>query len=113
MKQREKTTSYVRLAADTSIPLAAQDRMIREADTLTPDNPFDIRTLEGSHLPLARPPEARRRTARKPRGALTLHQDLWRCCSRCAWAQCPDAHPQRRLPTVERNSGNLLRPTQP
>ncbi|MDX3587429.1 alpha/beta hydrolase [Streptomyces europaeiscabiei] len=42
--------TYVRLANDASIPLAMQDRMIREADALTPDNPFDIRTLEGSHL---------------------------------------------------------------
>ncbi|MEV8020379.1 alpha/beta fold hydrolase [Streptomyces sp. NPDC086554] len=42
--------TFVRLADDASIPLAMQDRMIREADTLTPDNPFDVRTLEGSHL---------------------------------------------------------------
>ncbi|MBM7054574.1 alpha/beta hydrolase [Streptomyces durocortorensis] len=42
--------TYVRLAADTSVPPAVQDRMIREADALTPDNPFDVRTLEGSHL---------------------------------------------------------------
>ncbi|MFD8936720.1 alpha/beta fold hydrolase [Streptomyces sp. NPDC059578] len=42
--------TYVRLAADTSIPLAMQNRMIREGDALTPDNPFEVRTLEGSHL---------------------------------------------------------------
>lgn len=42
--------TYVRLAADASVPLAVQDRMIREADALTPGNPFDVRTLEGSHL---------------------------------------------------------------
>lgn len=42
--------TYVRLAADASLPLAVQDRMIREADALTPDNPFDVRTLDGSHL---------------------------------------------------------------
>ncbi|WP_031089254.1 alpha/beta fold hydrolase [Streptomyces sp. NRRL WC-3549] len=42
--------TYVRLAADASLPPAVQDRMIREADALTPDNPFDVRTLEGSHL---------------------------------------------------------------
>ncbi|MEU9395481.1 alpha/beta fold hydrolase [Streptomyces sp. NPDC048324] len=42
--------TYVRLTADASIPLAMQDRMIREGNALTPDNPFDIRTLEGSHL---------------------------------------------------------------
>jgi hypothetical protein len=27
-----------------------QDRMIREADALTPDNRYDVRTLESSHL---------------------------------------------------------------
>ncbi|WP_329541066.1 alpha/beta fold hydrolase [Streptomyces sp. NBC_01358] len=42
--------TYVRLTGDASLPPAVQDRMIREADTLTPDNPFDVRTLEGSHL---------------------------------------------------------------
>ncbi|MER5553579.1 alpha/beta fold hydrolase [Streptomyces sp. NPDC002793] len=42
--------TYVRLAADASLPPAVQDRMIREGDALTPDNPFDVRTLEGSHL---------------------------------------------------------------
>ncbi|MER5769373.1 alpha/beta fold hydrolase [Streptomyces sp. NPDC001985] len=42
--------TYVRLADDTSLPLAIQDRLIREGDTLTPDNPYDVRTLEGSHL---------------------------------------------------------------
>ncbi|MEV6261218.1 alpha/beta fold hydrolase [Streptomyces sp. NPDC051784] len=42
--------TYVRLTADASLPLAVQDRMIREADALTPDNTFDVRTLEGSHL---------------------------------------------------------------
>ncbi|MFC8075373.1 alpha/beta fold hydrolase [Streptomyces sp. NPDC057307] len=42
--------TYVRLADDTSLPLALQDRLIREGDELTPDNPYDVRTLEGSHL---------------------------------------------------------------
>lgn len=42
--------TYVRLAADASVPPAVQDRMIREADALTPDNAFDVRTLDGSHL---------------------------------------------------------------
>ncbi|MGW6651339.1 esterase [Streptomyces sp. CB02130] len=42
--------TYVRLAADTSLPPALQDRLIREADALTPDNAFDVRTLAGSHL---------------------------------------------------------------
>jgi pimeloyl-ACP methyl ester carboxylesterase len=51
--------TYVRLARDTSIPIALQDRFVREADALTPDNPFDVRTLESSHVGfLVRPAEA-------------------------------------------------------
>ncbi|MFE7130173.1 alpha/beta fold hydrolase [Streptomyces sp. NPDC057638] len=42
--------TYIRLADDTSMPPAVQDRMIREADALTPDNPFDVHTLPGGHL---------------------------------------------------------------
>ncbi|MFD0357312.1 alpha/beta hydrolase [Streptomyces sp. NPDC127110] len=42
--------TYVRLADDTSLPPAMQDRLIREGNALTPDNPYDVRTLEGSHL---------------------------------------------------------------
>ncbi|NED78895.1 alpha/beta hydrolase, partial [Streptomyces sp. SID11233] len=42
-----------------SIPLAMQDRMIREADALTPGNPTKVRTLPGSHLHwLVHPAEA-------------------------------------------------------
>ncbi|GAB2951107.1 alpha/beta hydrolase [Streptomyces pseudoechinosporeus] len=42
--------SFVRLADDASMPLAMQDRLIREGNELTPDNPYDVRTLAGSHL---------------------------------------------------------------
>ena len=42
--------TYVRLTADRAIPLALQDRFIAEADALTPDNPFDVRSLDSSHL---------------------------------------------------------------
>ncbi|MFB7368409.1 alpha/beta fold hydrolase [Streptomyces sp. NPDC056222] len=42
--------TYVRLSEDTSVPLAMQDRMIREGDALTPENPYDVRTLTSSHL---------------------------------------------------------------
>ncbi|MCC3770509.1 alpha/beta hydrolase [Streptomyces sp. UNOC14_S4] len=42
--------TYVRLADDASLTPALQDRLIREGDALTPDNPYDVRTLEGSHL---------------------------------------------------------------
>ncbi|WP_433341730.1 alpha/beta hydrolase [Micromonospora sp. CA-111912] len=41
--------TYVRLTADRSIPLALQDRFIADADALTPDNPFDVRSLDVSH----------------------------------------------------------------
>ncbi|MFD5529320.1 alpha/beta hydrolase [Streptomyces virginiae] len=42
--------TFVRLADDASLPLAMQDRLIREGDALAPDNPYDVRTLTGSHL---------------------------------------------------------------
>jgi len=42
--------TYVRLTEDASLPLAMQDRLIREADALTPDNPYDVRDLSSSHL---------------------------------------------------------------
>ncbi|OSP40629.1 alpha/beta hydrolase [Streptomyces sp. 13-12-16] len=40
----------IRLAEDASVPLAMQNRMIREGDALTPENPYDVRTLTSSHL---------------------------------------------------------------
>jgi pimeloyl-ACP methyl ester carboxylesterase len=58
--------TYVRLAQDTSIPPALQDRFIREADALTPDNPFDVHTLDSSHVGfLVRPAEAAALLARQ------------------------------------------------
>jgi pimeloyl-ACP methyl ester carboxylesterase len=42
--------AYVRLSEDASIPPAMQDRMIREGDALTPENPYEVRTLTSSHL---------------------------------------------------------------
>jgi pimeloyl-ACP methyl ester carboxylesterase len=42
--------TYVRLTQDLSIPLALQDRFIREGDALTPGNPFDVRSIDSSHL---------------------------------------------------------------
>lgn len=42
--------TFVRLADDASMPLAMQDRLIREGNALTPDNPYDVRTLVSSHL---------------------------------------------------------------
>ncbi|ASO21442.1 pimeloyl-ACP methyl ester carboxylesterase [Actinoalloteichus hoggarensis] len=41
--------SYLRLTEDRSIPVAMQDRMIAEADALTPDNRFDVHTLHTTH----------------------------------------------------------------
>ncbi|HJP80068.1 MAG TPA: alpha/beta hydrolase [Pseudonocardiaceae bacterium] len=41
--------SYIRLVDDRSLPLAMQDRLIADADKLTPDNPFDIHSIESSH----------------------------------------------------------------
>jgi hypothetical protein len=42
--------TYVRLTADRAVPLALQDRFIAEADALTADNPFDVRSLDSSHV---------------------------------------------------------------
>ncbi|MEU8777369.1 alpha/beta hydrolase [Streptomyces sp. NPDC048606] len=42
--------TYVRLSEDRGIAPAVQDHMIRTADALTPDNPFDVRTLAASHV---------------------------------------------------------------
>ncbi|RII09207.1 Alpha/beta hydrolase family protein [Streptomyces sp. YIM 130001] len=42
--------TYIRLEHDTSMPLALQDRLIREGNALNPDNPYDVRTVPSSHL---------------------------------------------------------------
>lgn len=50
--------SYIRLTGDRSIPVAMQDRLIAECDALTPDNPYDVHTLDTSHVGfLLRPAE--------------------------------------------------------
>lgn len=41
--------TYIRLLRDRSLPLAMQDRLIREADLLTPENPFRVHSLDASH----------------------------------------------------------------
>ncbi|WP_406230459.1 alpha/beta hydrolase [Nocardia sp. NBC_01009] len=42
--------TYVRLCEDRSITPAVQDYMIRKADALTPHNPFEVHTLDTSHV---------------------------------------------------------------
>ncbi|MFJ8296625.1 alpha/beta hydrolase [Streptomyces sp. NPDC094447] len=42
--------TYVRLSRDAALTPAVQDHMIRTADRLTPDHPFDVRTLDASHV---------------------------------------------------------------
>ncbi|ASR38464.1 esterase [Prauserella marina] len=42
--------SYIRLTEDRSLPIAMQDRLIAEADALTPGNPYDVHTLDTSHV---------------------------------------------------------------
>lgn len=42
--------AYIRLSEDVSMPPAMQDRLIREGDALTPDNPYVVHTLTSSHL---------------------------------------------------------------
>ncbi|MGW0231328.1 alpha/beta hydrolase [Actinopolymorpha singaporensis] len=51
--------TYVRLTEDRSIPVSLQDRFIAEADALTPDNPFQVHSLDSSHVGfLIRPGQA-------------------------------------------------------
>jgi len=45
--------TFIRHTADRMIPIALQDRMIAEADRLTPDNPFDVHTVEAGHAATA------------------------------------------------------------
>ncbi|MEV0230465.1 alpha/beta fold hydrolase [Nonomuraea sp. NPDC050786] len=45
---------YIRHTRDRAIPLALQDRMIKEADAATPDNTFKVYSVEASHAPTAR-----------------------------------------------------------
>ncbi|TQM01689.1 alpha/beta hydrolase [Pseudonocardia kunmingensis] len=42
--------TYIRLLNDRSLPVAVQDRLIAEANALTPGNPFTVHTLESSHV---------------------------------------------------------------
>jgi pimeloyl-ACP methyl ester carboxylesterase len=42
--------TYIRLTGDRSMPPALQDRFIAEADALTPDNRFDVHSLDSSHV---------------------------------------------------------------
>lgn len=42
--------TYVRLLQDRSLPPAMQDRMIAEADALTPTNPYEVHDLDSGHL---------------------------------------------------------------
>ncbi|MFG2832412.1 hypothetical protein ACGFWI_33970 [Streptomyces sp. NPDC048434] len=50
--------TYIRLTDDRSLPVAMQDRLVAEADALTPDNPFDVHTLATSHVGYFPPPNA-------------------------------------------------------
>jgi pimeloyl-ACP methyl ester carboxylesterase len=48
--------TYVRFTQDLDLPLALQDRMIAEADRLTPGNRFDVRSVDAPHAgPMHRP----------------------------------------------------------
>lgn len=42
--------TYIRLTADRTLPVAMQDRLIAESDALTPDNPYDVHSLDASHV---------------------------------------------------------------
>ena len=48
--------TYVRTTEDRSMPLAAQDLYIAEADALTPDNRFEVHSITSSHSGFFRRP---------------------------------------------------------
>lgn len=50
--------AYVRCTQDRALPLALQDRLIRDADALTPANRFEVHSLATSHSPFISQPEA-------------------------------------------------------
>lgn len=41
--------TFIRLLRDRSLPIEMQDRLIREADQLTPENQFRVHSLDASH----------------------------------------------------------------
>ncbi|GAA1610971.1 alpha/beta fold hydrolase [Kribbella karoonensis] len=49
--------TYICCTDDHALPLAAQHRFIAEADSHTPANPTDVRTLTTSHSPFASAPD--------------------------------------------------------
>lgn len=40
---------FIRLSGDRTLPVAMQDRLIREADERFPEHPFTVRTIDSSH----------------------------------------------------------------
>ena len=49
--------TFVRTLDDRAMPPAAQDLYIKEADALTPDNPFEVHTITSTHGGFLRQPE--------------------------------------------------------
>jgi pimeloyl-ACP methyl ester carboxylesterase len=49
--------TFIRCTQDHTVPLALQDRMIGEADTVTPRNRFQVHTLASSHSSFASMPD--------------------------------------------------------
>ncbi|GHF79789.1 alpha/beta hydrolase [Streptomyces filamentosus] len=49
--------TYVRFSADRALTPAVQDHMIRTADALTPDHPFEVHTLPVPHVGYVHRPE--------------------------------------------------------
>ena len=49
--------SFIRCTEDHTVPLALQNRMITEADAVTPDNRFQVHSLASSHSSFASMPD--------------------------------------------------------
>lgn len=49
--------TFIRCTQDRALPIELQDRMISEADAMTPSNQFEVKTMAASHSPFASMPE--------------------------------------------------------
>jgi pimeloyl-ACP methyl ester carboxylesterase len=49
--------TFIRCTEDHTVPLALQDRMIAEADAVTPGNTFEVHSLASSHSSFASMPD--------------------------------------------------------
>lgn len=64
--------TFVRCTNDRALVIALQNRMIREADEATPNNPFEVHTLPAGHSPFASMPQELSEILAAPNDSTTL-----------------------------------------